>query len=188
MKNKKGINRKIVTMFALVVALGTAVYLNWRFSADNSVPVIPSSSGQDTQGEDGVVGGNYGDALFVSGSTDTAEYFASARLARTQSRDEALSALQQALQDTELSDVEKNELTAKLTAEARSISLESNVESLIKSKGFSDCVAYINSSSAKIVVAAPSQGLSETQVAQIMEIVLSQTELSASQVSIVEVK
>ncbi len=182
-------SRKYVTMLALVLALAVAVYLNWRFTQidqsaqmpdDAQIAAAESSTGQTT---------NYGDAMFVSnGSSDAGEYFAEVRLDRAQSRDEALDALQEALSNTELSDAEKTALTAQLTAVAQSISLEADIEALIKSKGFSDCVAFISDGSIKILVPAPESGLTTAQVAQITEIVLSQTDIPAENISIVEVK
>lgn len=171
---------KYLTMFALVLALGLAVYMNWRFTKAE-----PAAAGTDT-GEQQKE--NYGDSMFVSGSTNTATYFSEARLSRTQSRDQALDSIQKALQDTELSESEKTELTAQLTAVAGSITKEASIESLVKSKGFTDCMAYINGDSVKIVVACEEGELTSEKTAKITEIVLSQTDITADKISIVEVK
>ena len=177
---------KYFTMFALVLALGLAVYLNWRFTEiDANTTLNSNEQGEENKEQDK----KYGDTLFVSSEgKNAATYFSQARLARTESRDQALDSLQKALQDTELTEAEKTELTAKLTAIAESITAESNIESLVKSKGFSDCVAYINENSIKLVVAFAEGELTSEKTSQIVEIVLSQTEIPAQNVSIVEVK
>lgn len=172
---------KYVTMLALVLALGVAVYLNWRFSGIEANATLGKQP-DDTQQE------HYGDAMFVSGQTDGTAYFASARLSRTESRDAALDSLQKALQDTELTEAEKSELTAKLTAVAKNITAEANIESLIKAKGFSDCVVYISDGAAKIVVSCADGELNAGRTAQIVEIVKSQSDIPAHSISIVEVK
>lgn len=176
---------KYVTMFALVLALGVAVYLNWRFSEIEANETLNDNNNQ----QQGSEGENYGDALFVSGDgVNTSSYFAQARLSRTESRDSALDSLQKALQNTELTEAEKTELTAKLTAVAQSITAESNIESMIKAKGFSDCMAYISDGAIKVIVACSDGELTGDKTAQIVEIVTSQTDIPAQKISIVEVK
>ncbi|MEA5051325.1 MAG: SpoIIIAH-like family protein [Oscillospiraceae bacterium] len=131
----------------------------------------------------------YGDALFVSKEESSAEsYFSEARLTRTSTRDEALDALQKSLQKTDLTEAEKADLTKQLTAIAKNITKEGSIESLVKAKGFGDCVAFINGESVKVVVKAPAAGLSVSEVAQIKEIVLAESGADVKNVSIVEIK
>lgn len=66
------------------------------------------------------------------------------------------------------------------------IESESKMETLIKSKGFKDCVVYLSDQSAKVVV--KSDGLEQAQAAQIMDIVVSESEVPSENISIVEVK
>ena len=60
------------------------------------------------------------------------------------------------------------------------------MESLIKAKGFYDAVAVIGESDVTVVV--QSDGLSSAQVSQIKEIVLSECEVGAEAIKIIEVK
>lgn len=188
---KSTLAKKQLTMVTLVLALALAVYLNWRFAQnDESLRItdvindgnIPASS--ETEGEK-----YYGEALFVS--TDEAnpdEYFAEARLSRSKSRDEALETLQDALQQTDLTQAEKDEITASLAAVASSITVESNIENLVKAKGFADCVAYINGDKVKVVVKANGDSLSVSEVSQIKEVVLGECDIPVQNITIVEVK
>ena len=75
---------------------------------------------------------------------------------------------------------------AEITEIAAQTELEGTVENLIKAKGFNDCVVFIGSDTANVVV--QSEGLNAQQAAQINEIVVSQTGLSSSSIKIVEVK
>jgi pyruvate-formate lyase-activating enzyme len=61
-----------------------------------------------------------------------------------------------------------------------------NIESLIKAQGFEDCVAYLDGESAKIVV--KTDGLDKAKAAAIKEVILGETEISAENIRIFEVK
>ena len=89
--------RRKITMAALVVALGAAVYLNWQYSrtdiplgfeVEDSMVLSPE---EDVAGD---VNKNYGDAQLVSATKDSGSaYFEEATLKRTKTRDEALDKL-----------------------------------------------------------------------------------------------
>jgi len=111
-------------------------------------------------------------------------YFAEARLSRQEARDSALSLLSDAA-DQESGSAE--ELTREVSAIAQSALQEVRIESLVKAKGFTDCVAFISEDQISLVVAAPASGLNQTDVAKIRDIVQSETEFSAEQIRIVEV-
>ena len=65
---------------------------------------------------------------------------------------------------------------------------ESQIESLIVAKGFTDCVAYMTDEKISIAVSSPEEGLSENDVAVISDIVTSQTDYALSGIRIIEVK
>lgn len=67
---------------------------------------------------------------------------------------------------------------------ASQIEQESNIESLIKAKGFEDCIAVVGDGGATVIVA--SDGLLAGEVAQITEIICEQTSLPATGIKIVE--
>ena len=76
---KLSIKKGHIVLGALVLALGAAVYLNWDYMKQTDY-VAAGNTNQTTNENEGTA--NYGDAYFVS-----------ARLSRTQSRDEAMDAL-----------------------------------------------------------------------------------------------
>ena len=55
-------------------------------------------------------------------------------------------------------------------------------------KGYADCVAYMGDEIISIAVSAPAEGLSESDVALISDIVTSQTAYDLSNIRIIEVK
>ncbi len=208
MTKKSAFARKQITMLSLVLALALAVYLNWRFADTTDklrLTEVLSNEGGIVQTETEVtedifVEGDltseseetaeyYGEALFVSAPSETAdEYFAEARTTRTKTRDEALDTLQKSLQKTELTDAEKKALTAQLTEIATNITKEGTVESLVKAKGFTDCVAFINNGKVKVVVKSKAGTLTAAEVSQIKEIVITECKAEPADISIVEIK
>lgn len=193
-------NQKM-TMLTLVVALGVAVYLNWEYAktTDNALaaaaaaPTASPAPVTDLLAADAQAGEtadkNYGEAQLVSVNGQSGDdFFEAARLQRSKTRDEALDALQKSLKSAKLTDEEKTELTARLTDQIESITTESDVESLIRAKGFVDCVAFINDGQVNITVMTTSDGLTASEVAQIRDIVLSKCSVSAQNITVVEVK
>ena len=83
---KLSIKKGHIVLGALVLALGAAVYLNWDYMKQTDY-VAAGNTNQTTNDNEGTA--NYGDAYFVS-----------ARLSRTQSRDEAMDALKYMLEDS----------------------------------------------------------------------------------------
>lgn len=198
MRSKK-LNQKM-TLLTLVVALGVAVYLNWEHAKSTDLALdaaeanAPVATGvvTDALAVDGEVetgDKNYGEAQLVSvGEPTGEEFFEQARLTRTKSRDEALDTLQKSLKSAKLSDEEKEKLTAELTAAIDHITAESDIENLVKAKGFVDCVAFIDGDAVDVTVMTTSDGLTREEVAQIRDIVLSKCQVTAQNITIVEVK
>lgn len=203
------------TAAVLALALGAAVYLNWSFARaapqDLTVGAIADGTAQevsavidpltddtavetaaavDTTDTQAPTGKNYGEAQMVSVSKDSgAEFFESARLARTKARDEALDTLKKSLKDAKLSDAEKKKLTEDLAAQVSSITLETKLETLIKSKVFADCVVDLEGKKANVTVMTENDALTAAEVTRIRDALLSQCEgLAAQDITIVEVK
>lgn len=217
MKNtgaKQGKSRQ-ATAAVMVLALGAAVYLNWSFArqapeeitttaqdrtavetaAQTSVVTDPledtvETSAEGTASEDQAVNKNYGEAQMVSVSQDAGtEFFEEARLARSKARDEALEALNDALKDTTVSEDEKKALTDKLSTQVNNITLETKLETLIKSKGFADCVVNLEGKKANVTVMTENDALTAEEVARIRDALMGQcTGLDAQDITIVEVK
>ena len=193
------------TAVVLTLALGAAVYLNWSFSreappslvvsdtAGEADPlVLETAAGADTQmmSADETANKNYGEAQLVSVNKDSGtEFFESARLTRSKARDEALDTLKKSLKDTKLTSEEKEQLTTQLSDRISNITLETKLETLIKSKGFTDCVVNLEGSKANVTVMTESDALTAEEVTRIRDALLSQCKgLTAQDITIVEVK
>lgn len=215
-ESKKQKNRP-VTAAVMVLALGAAVYLNWSFAreapqditvtqgegtavetaaaAETTEVLDPLEEAAETAGEGEVpeeqaANKNYGEAQMVSVSQDSGtEFFEEARLSRSKARDEALEALNEALKDTSVSEAEKKELTDKLSTQVNNITLETKLETLIKSKGFADCVVNLEGNRANVTVMTENDALTAEEVARIRDALLSQCAgMDAQNITIVEVK
>ena len=63
---------------------------------------------------------------------------------------------------------------------------EAQIENLVVAKGYSQCVAFLSDGSISVVVSGVTDGLADTDVAKIGEIVMEQTGLKADQIKIIE--
>ncbi len=196
--------KRQILLATLVVALGIAIYLNWQFSqTGKDLTIAEDADASRNYGEAQFVsaedGANPTDALDVTDVTDVADitdatitnnagedYFIEARLNKKQSRDEAVETLQNILKDSAISEDEKDSAIATAAGISDAIDSENNIESLIKAKGFKDCIAFIDSDKATIVV--KTDGLLNNEVAQIKDIVLKEISLAAENITIIPVK
>lgn len=202
------------TAAVMVLALGAAVYLNWSFAqqapqeltavqetavseedaVETSAVMDPLEAVEASDPAETVqkqqTNKNYGEAQMVSVSQDSGtEFFEQARLSRSQARDEALEALNEALKDTSVSEDEKKALTDKLGTQVNNITLETKLETLIKSKGFADCVVNLEGEQANVTVMTENDALTAEEVARIRDALMGQcVGLDAQDITIVEVK
>ena len=169
---KLSIKKGHIVLGALVLALGAAVYLNWDYMKQNDYV----AAGNTTQTPDETEGtANYGDAYFVS-----------AQLSRTQSRDEAMDALKYMLEDSAMEEGAAAVLAQQAQALAQTIETEGKIENIIKAKGFSECMVYLDKDKVDVIV--QSAGLTDSEAAKIMDAVMSEVEIEESNVSIIEIK
>ena len=104
------------------------------------------------------------------------------RLSRQTARDEMVTMLQETIAYAEGADT--TQTNQKLEAIVADALAESQIESLVIAKGYRDCVAYISEDGISVAVASPAEGLTETDVSLLADIVLSQTDLPLSEVRI----
>ena len=204
-------NTRKITALTLVAALGVAVYLNWEyartdtalaqstvsFSAQTEEPQaletaaeILSDPLQTEQEALEAADKTYGEAQLVSVSKNSSrEFFEQARLTRQKSYDDAMDKIQKALKNASLSTEEKAALTEEMKQYLQNLTLENEVETLVKAKGMAECVCFLRQGAADLTVMTEGGGLESAQVAQIRDIVLSKCSgLTAQDITVVEVK
>ena len=173
----KKVGKRNIAICAAVLLVAAAVCINWVLYSGNETPV---DDGTPPVSED-MQGGTQTDA-----DTDSvASYFASVQISRQQARDEALEVLQLVIDSDNAIESAKAEAIADVSRIADEIASEANIETLIKAKGFDECIAVINDGSANVVVKT-SGALMQNEVAQIMEIVVEQSGISPEKIKITE--
>jgi len=111
-------------------------------------------------------------------------YFAVSVVNRQRARDQELELLSVILESAESMPDVKDKTLRDIAAIAFDIENEANIETLIKAKGFEDCVAIVNGDNANIIV--KTDGLMPNEVAQIKEIVYEQAGILPPNVKIIE--
>lgn len=170
----------------ITLLLCLAIYLNWSYvgapdellAAQNST----SAAAQDESAQDPAEGEASEDAA----ATSSGDYFTSSRLSREQARDEAISILKETAESESVEAEAKEQASAQIAVLAENSVTESRVENLIRAKGYSDVVVMLGNDSVNVVVAAPEGGLQSTDATVIKEIIISETEMAADQIKIVE--
>lgn len=196
-------NTRKATAITLAAALVIAVYLNWQYARtgvtleEDAVNVsavsqesIPVTDELMTEAEAvSSANKNYGEAQLVSVANNSgSKFFEEARLKRTKAHDEAMDSIQKALKSASLSMEEKKEYTSQLTGNLADLNAENEIETLVKAKGFADCLCFLQSGRADLTVMTSGDALTAAQVAQIRDIVLSKSSVTAQNITVVEVK
>lgn len=175
-------NLVIIGSFAVVAValiIGIAVY---NRSSDKGFDYSQGTGMQDVNSETNKETNKGNDKNDKNDSVDT--YFSSVELDRKRTRDEALEVLQSVVDNASASEQAKSEALAEITAIAKTMDTEANIETLIEAKGFAECVAVIKDESANIVV--KSDGLQAAQISQINEIVYEQAGISPVNIKIIQ--
>lgn len=115
------------------------------------------------------------------------EYFAQVRLERTQARDEAAATLAAVASADGASQETIDNALASMTTLAERAVKEAELENLIRAKGFIDCVVYLSDSGVKVTVASE-EGLTKASAAKITDVIVSETDFTAEDLTVIEIK
>jgi len=183
--------KKQLVLASLVLALGAAVYLTWQFSGP-SLSVAEKEEESSQLGAAQLVNNAYIETMSddLKENSEPANETAGAgiseaRMNRQTARDEAVELLEDVLANLDADSDAKENAVTEATAIAQNILKETNVESLLTAKGYTESVAYINNGECSVVVTG---GLNESDTLIIQEIVMDQTGLSADKIKIMGTK
>lgn len=181
------IRKKQILAVALVLALGTAVFVNWYYTRPGSVstasPTVSAKSNAAEEGEE------LGEARYVlsadveQGQTEDA-FFAEAKLKRQTAHDEAVETLQAVIKDSASSASAVQEATAALNASVQRLETQAALENTVEAKLGVACLAVLSDENARIILQKGS--LNEASAMQVQEIVQSQTAYSPQNITIIE--
>ena len=165
-------NKKTLIAVCSVLVLGCVVALS--FILTDKSGIVPKKLAVDLtkNGTEPVAGDS------------VADYFASVSLQRKQARDEAVEVLKTVSENEGAVEEAKQAALDDINKIALDIEREANIESLVVSKGFSQCVAVISDNTCSIIV--ESDGLLQSEIAQISEIVYEQAGIVPANLKIIE--
>ena len=168
---KAGLKTLVATCAILV--LGCVVALNFILAGGDETknPGFAVDLTKDTSG-DGLK------------PDDVVDYFASISLQRKQARDEAIEVLTAVAESPSALEDAKAAALDDIKKLALEMEMEANIETLVLSKGFEECVAVINDGKCNVIV--ETTGLLPGDVAQISEIVYEQSGIVPANLKIIE--
>ena len=197
--------KRQLILASLVLALGAAVYLNWQFAGTGVQVEESSAETSSALGAAQLVNNNYvetvsdgvestagevsePDAEATQGEASeaaapAAEKLSDARMTRQTARDEAVEMLEDILNDAEADSAVKEAAVSEASVIAQNILKETNIESLVAAKGFSECVAYINDNTCTIVVNGDMEDAQNALI--VRDIAAAETGFSADQIKII---
>ena len=184
------VGRRNLAIAGAVTLIVAAVAVNWivfRGDGGDDGFKYDASAGMSTDYGTTLNTGTVGDetAKPTGGeSNPTDNYFSTVEVSRQRARDEALEVLNAVVENDQASDAVKAEAMAEIQTIAKEMSQESNIESILMSKGFAQCLAVIGGDKANIVVRTEGQ-LNPSQLAQINAVVYEQAGIEPINITIV---
>ncbi len=185
------IKKKQILTATLVIALVAATGVNWYYSQYMTTGNVNETTTQN-------ISGNLGESLLVVGTTspedenatevsaDSKNYFAEAKLKRAEAEDEAIDAIEDILENPNLDTQQKQKVSVLLTDYTSKLKAQTDTENLIKAKTGSECLVIINEDKCQVIL--EKNTLNDTLILQITEIIEKNTNISAENLTIIEVK
>lgn len=186
-------NAVVVGVFVFVCA---GVYLNWFYTRKNTAPALEDTLNEEqVLGEDTLVMAQSDEEVLMEVAAEGLEdvetvedSFASIRLSRQGARDAAIETLQETIAYAGGDDSYSTTTSKELEGIVEASLCEAQIESLVVAKGYTDCVAYMTDEGISVAVSSPEEGLMDSDVALISDIVTAQTDYEIGDIRIIEVK
>lgn len=188
---KRIFKKNQIIISALAVMIAVAGYLNYsgrifgekNAKTDNELASqdlldISMEDTSDIASLDGEVDETPGEAILTNGSVVVAE----AKIAREQVRAENKAILESIINNTNVSEEQKDQAVLSLLEMTKNAELETTIETMLLSKGFTEAVVTITEKGVDVVV--NSKELSDANRAQIEDIVTRQTDVNPQNIVI----
>jgi stage III sporulation protein AH len=166
-----------------VLFLGAAIVVYSVATKDNGV--VDASKGTKNLGNTVLVDNEVSNAdAEAQADAEGDSFFAVSVINREKTRDEAMAVLQSIADSADAMPDAKEEAMLSISAMVDDMKAEANIEMLVKSKGFEECVAVISGEKCSVIV--KTEGLLADEVARILEIATEQSGLPATGINIIE--
>ena len=177
--------KKYIVIASLVLALGTAVYVNWQMSGAQ-LQTTSKQLGAATYVNATVSASSEDEAVeTMSLTNEQKNYFANERTKRQETQDSVLDEANEAFELENASEEDISEAQKSVEKILKNFTIQDSIESIIKAKGFSDCLCYISDEGVTVIV--PEAELNDTSVLVINDSVVSHYEVSFEDISVVGV-
>ena len=177
MKIKKG----SVALYVLAMMIVTAGY--WNYISNESQTIETVSMSQNNQNEENTTDEHLGDATLVSNNeliedeeenietfiSQEDEYFQESKLSRDTMYSQTLETYQGILNNSNVSEEQKAIVTQEITELNKEKNAIMICENLISTKGFKNCVIFVNIESISVIIEADE--LQTDEIAQIQNII-----------------
>jgi stage III sporulation protein AH len=191
-------NQIIITTLAIMIAVagylnysgrifgesGKAEATNGELANQELLDITSEDGAQETAGDievaDGTVEGTPGEAVLTNG--DVTGVVAEAKVTREQVRAKNKETLLEIIDNTNLSDEQKQDAINQMIAMTELAEKEAAVETMLASKGFSDTVVSLTAETADVVV--NSAELTDANRAQIEDIITRKAEIAPENIVI----
>ena len=200
-------NTRKATAITLAAALVVAVYLNWQYArtgvtleedAVNVAAAVETEEAVSAPIMDGLMteaeavssaNKNYGEAQLVSVANNSgSKFFEEAQAQADQGPRRSHGRCAEGTEIRFALRRGKEELYPAIDRQLEDLNAENEIETLVRAKGFADCLCFLQSGRADLTVMTSGDALTAAQVAQIRDIVLSKSNVTAQNITIVEVK
>ena len=175
--------KKHIISAALVLALGAAVYVNWQFGS-SAAKAKPKELGAASYVNADVSSATADQSVQTSSLSDSQEkFFAAERVKRQSAQDKVLDEAKKVFDLENAADEDKSEAQKNVESLLKSYTVQDSIESIVKAKGFSDCLCYISDEGVSVIV--PESELNDNSVLVIDDAVVSHYDVAYENISIV---
>ena len=175
--------KKHIISAALVLALGAAVYVNWQCGS-SAAKAKPKELGAASYVNADVSNATADQSVQTSSLSDSQEkFFAAERVKRQSAQDKVLDEAKKVFDLENAADEDKSEAQKNVESLLKSYTVQDSIESIVRAKGFSDCLCYISDEGVTVIV--PNEQLNDTSALVIDDAVASHYKVDYDKISIV---
>ena len=173
------LNKRQIAAGTAAVALCAAVFLNWYYTKQDINTTQPPETETNV---------NLGDAQYVSSNNVTTEtdYFTTAEINRSKAHDSAKEYLKSIINDENIDEEERENAKKKLTEISNEIKTEADIQNLITARLNCKCLVTLNDE--KVEVVLPKDTLGEDGLIAIKDIIISNSNVSPDNITVIELK
>ena len=179
--NAMKFQKRYIISAAILLALGAAVYVNWQFNS--SAASAPKELGAASY-VNATVACTDDEAVETAAlSKEQRDYFATERTKRKATQDKVIDEAKEVFDLENAGADEVSEAQKKVEQILKNFTIQDSIESIIKAKGFSECMCYISDDGVTVVV--PEAELNDSTALIIDDAVISHYDVSYENISIV---